>query len=231
MLEALKFPSNAMAIIEPMIKFATFDIVPVERLDNEIYYWPETAPFSSNFEMVGYEYLYYLANIGFAMILIYMHVLLFMFHLATYKIKNCLSCFHRLHRKIGTYLYWAGLNRFFMELFFDLTFLSILNLITVDDYLSDFPSVTATNIIALLNLIFSGSILALYTISYARRPKNGSNRLKLFGLKFDPLLRGTKWQHTDSATKWYIIFIPVSFFSKRLLLVALLLATGGFVWL
>ena len=53
MFEGLKFPANAMMVIEQMIKLATFDLVPTDFIDSQMYYWPESEPYSVNFEMSG----------------------------------------------------------------------------------------------------------------------------------------------------------------------------------
>ena len=57
MFRGLKFPANAMMIMEQMISLATFDLIPTSFLDDLIYYWPESDPFNVNFEMAGIEYL------------------------------------------------------------------------------------------------------------------------------------------------------------------------------
>ena len=51
MLQGLKFPANSMTIVGQMIKLATFDLIPTEIIDAELYYWPEEDPFSINFEI------------------------------------------------------------------------------------------------------------------------------------------------------------------------------------
>ena len=121
-----------MMVIEFLIKLATFNLIPIGFLDDEKYYWPESEPFSVNFEMAGTESIFLLANIGFAMYIIYYHILIALIHACLHKKRNTGTCMSRLHKRIGNYLYWVGFNRLFMELFFDLALLSILNLHTVD---------------------------------------------------------------------------------------------------
>ena len=70
MFEKLKFPANAMTVIEQMVKLATFDLIPTESIDDEIYDWPDEEPYSVNFESAGVESKLFLSNIGFAMYLI-----------------------------------------------------------------------------------------------------------------------------------------------------------------
>ena len=132
MLEGLKFPANAIMVIEFMIQLATFDLIPTSSIDAEIFYWPETDPFSVNFEMAGTETVFLLANIGFALYMIYYHMLIALVHACLHKLRRSSRIVSKLHTKISNYLYWNGFHRFYMELFSDLTFLSILNLYTAD---------------------------------------------------------------------------------------------------
>ena len=150
-----------------MIKLATFDIIPTDALDEAIYYWPEADPFTVNFEMAGVESTLLLANIGFAIYLIYIHILAMTIHLCIHMLRSVAKCIDILHAKLSSYLYWVGLNRFYMELFFDVTFLSILNLHTVD-WTTQFTSVMASNIVALMSLILVCGVLTLYIFGYFR---------------------------------------------------------------
>ena len=89
MFSGLKFPANALAVIEFMISLATFDLIPTDALDDEIYYWPETdTAFSINFEMTGVESKLFLSNVGFALYLIYFNIFLTLVHLSFYKLRN-----------------------------------------------------------------------------------------------------------------------------------------------
>ena len=52
-----------------MGKLATFDLIPTESLDEEMYNWPDEAPYSVSFESAGVESKLFLANIGLALYL------------------------------------------------------------------------------------------------------------------------------------------------------------------
>ena len=101
MFEGLKFPANATMVIEYLIKVATFDLVPTDLIDGEMFYWPETGPYSVNFEMAGTESLYFFANIGFVLYMIYYHVSIALVHACIHKIRNSCKCAKRLHTKIS----------------------------------------------------------------------------------------------------------------------------------
>ena len=109
MFKGLKFPANAMMVIEFMIQLATFDLVPTSFVDEEMYYWPESDPFSTNFEMAGTETVFLLANIGFAIYMIYYHILLALVHACLHMLRNCSRVINKLHTKISGYLYWDGI--------------------------------------------------------------------------------------------------------------------------
>ena len=156
-----------MTILEKMINLATFDIIPTDALDDAIYYWPEADPFTVNFEIAGVESTLLLANIVFAIYLIYIHILAMTIHLCIHKLTRVATCIDNLHAKLSSYLYWVGLNRLYMELFFDVTFLSILNLHTVD-WSTQFKSVMASNVVALMSLTIVCGVLTLYIVGYFR---------------------------------------------------------------
>ena len=64
MYEKLKFPASAMKITVELIKIATFDLIPTEKIDNLLWYFPEEEAFSLSFETAGFESMYFLQNIG-----------------------------------------------------------------------------------------------------------------------------------------------------------------------
>ena len=188
MFQGLKFPANAMMIIEWMIKLASFDLIPTEIIDAEIYYWPEMDAFSVNFEMSGVESVLLMNNIGFAIYMIYAHLFAMLVHACLHKARNAGKLVPKIHSKLGSYLYWDGINRFFMELFFDLMFLSVLNL-NVVDWDTPFTSVKLSNYLAIIILIFTCSVLVYYIIGFYRQPRY--HRVRKFSESFGPLLEGT----------------------------------------
>ena len=49
MLEMLKMPGNVMVVEEQLVKVFTFDLLPTEYLDEQIWYFPDEDAFSLNF--------------------------------------------------------------------------------------------------------------------------------------------------------------------------------------
>ena len=81
-----------MMVVEQMVKFATFDLVHFAEFESEIYYWPESEPFSVNFEMAGTDSIFLLANIGLVIYIIYFHFLIGIIHACLHKVRNTYSC-------------------------------------------------------------------------------------------------------------------------------------------
>ena len=71
----------------------------------------------------------------------------------------------KIHAKIGSHIYWIGLIRLYMELFFDLTLLSILNLHTVD-WETQFTGVQISNILSVIILSLVCGLLVFYIVGY-----------------------------------------------------------------
>ena len=72
-----------------------------------------------------------------------------------------------MHSKIGSYFYWEGYNRFYMEIFIDVTFLSVLNLHTAD-WASPFLSIKFSNALSVLFIVITCGTLIFYMIGYFR---------------------------------------------------------------
>ena len=167
MFDGLLFPANSMMVIESMLQIANFDVVPTEDIDMMIHYWPESEPYSVNYEMAGIESIFFLANIGFVMYLIYIHVFLAIVHASIHKLRNKSRCIERLHTKIGSYFYWEGYNRFYMEIFLNVAFLSILSLHTAD-WASQFLSVKFSNALSVVFIVIICGTLIVYITGYFR---------------------------------------------------------------
>ena len=110
-----------------------------------------------------------------------------------------------------------------MELFFDITFLSILNLYTVD-WDTKFPSVMVSNMVSLGLIILFTAVQLFYIVGYFTMPRE--NRIKNYAKSFEPLLEGTNHEKSQSS----IIFVPVLFFFKRLLFVSILVTANANLW-
>ena len=128
MFEKLKFPANTMMVTSYMITLATFELIPTDDLFEEIFYFPELEPFSESFETCDLETNLFLSNIGFMLVIILLHVLFVILHASIHYFRNSGKLINKVYNKLGPYLYWNGLLRLYMEMFFEIELLSTLNL-------------------------------------------------------------------------------------------------------
>ena len=145
-------------------------MIPTEHVDSLIYYFPDADSFSSNFETVGIESKLLLANVGFALWLIYLNALFMIVHAIISMTKTRRTCMMKLQQKLGSYLYWNGLTRLYMELFFQLMLLGALNLHTAE-WNSPFESVQKSNLISLFIITLICSVLVTFVIIYFCAPR------------------------------------------------------------
>ena len=132
LLEKLQIPANSLVITKQLVKIYTFDLIPTEFIDEMIWYFPDADAFNLNFEMEGMESTLLLANIGFLKWLIGLNISLIVIHIILYPLRNSCRAFKWANEKIGGYLYFDGLLRLYMEIFFDIAMISCLNLYTAD---------------------------------------------------------------------------------------------------
>ena len=120
-----------------------------EEIDLQLFfYFPENSAFSINFEECGYASTYLISNSSITVWTLYANGILFLvWFLCKMIITWCTNRIACLVNKLSTYLFWNGLIRLFMEIFFEVAFASALNLYTVD-WDSPFPSVKYSNLLS-----------------------------------------------------------------------------------
>ena len=107
LIDKMKFPANAMMVNEFIVDFVTFDLIPVDWLDQKIHYWPDFDPFSLNFESAGIVSIFYLSNVGIALHMMELNILMALIY-ACLKTKKKTSCrsIEKLKIKLKEYLYF-----------------------------------------------------------------------------------------------------------------------------
>ena len=168
MYDHLKFPANAMMITNEMIKIATFDLIPTDVVFNAVFYFPDNDPFSLNFETVGVESTLFFQNIGFALFVIVLHILMMIIHAAVYKFRNGCSCITKVQNKLGKYLYYNGLLRLYLEAYFDLCLFSILNLHMVN-WETEFVSEQLSNYVSVFVAVLVSALPIGLVVFYCRK--------------------------------------------------------------
>ena len=153
LLTRLKFPGNSQLMNSILISIATFDLIPTDFIDEQLYYFPEEDPFNLNFQQSGYESKFFIANIGLILWIFYSYILLCMVYFILFKCKQ-------IKAKIGSFLFWNGFIRLLFELFYEITLLSTLNLIQNSSFQNPFKSIVYSNA---LSIVFA---IAMYTIPF-----------------------------------------------------------------
>ena len=48
-MEGIKFPANSMLINQVFLEIANFEVLPSEKINDELFYFPEEDPYNLNF--------------------------------------------------------------------------------------------------------------------------------------------------------------------------------------
>ena len=168
----LKFPSAILLINEIMLTIAAFKFIDTGKiLDAHLYYFPEEDPFTPSFEHCDYESTLLLGNASST-------IWMFKLHLATMILTTIIvGIFKRIckgrcesaKKKLTDYFFLNGLIRLLMETSFELAFVAVLNIRTVN-WDTPFPSVRYSNALAVFFFVLlsalSTSLVALYCIKF-----------------------------------------------------------------
>lgn len=225
MMGELKIPANAMEAIANLVEIATFDVIPVSSLEEEIYYFPEADPFTVNFEMVGTESTLFLANIGLPLWMLVAMPFLAFLSACVSRISTSNKCFDRVKQKLHAFLYSGGVSRMLIELFFDLFFLGLLNLHTAE-WNTEFDSVKASNYVSLAIITAICIIFSLLTLRFFRQPcgKRAENFIKLNPVLFE----GKRVE--KNTKKWTLILASAAFFVQRMSVAMILVLAKDYLW-
>ena len=166
-MEDVRLPANAMSVTRMITEIATFELIDSETINQMMFYFPETEPYSLNFQECGYDYRNFIQNIGFSFYFIHGIISLCILGILLYLANLlCKSMFlGKIVRIISAFLLWNGLIRIYMELYQDLSLIAALNMHTVD-WESPFLWVKVANIYGLIGLIMATSLPILLMIPF-----------------------------------------------------------------
>ena len=82
-----------MMITKELINIATFDLIPTEKLDDLLWYFPEAEAFTPSFETAGIEARIILQNGGLIFYLILLNLFLSILHLLLIPTISLGICF------------------------------------------------------------------------------------------------------------------------------------------
>lgn len=220
-----KFPANAMEATASLVEIATFNIIPVSSLEEQIYYFPEADPFTVNFEMAGTESKLFLANVGLPLWILALIPFLATLSACCTRLSVTNKHFDKIRHKLRAFLYEGGVSRMLIEFFFDFFFLGVLNLHTVE-WNTKFDSVKASNYVSLAMITAICAILSLSTIQFLRQPsgKRAENFIEL-----NPVLFEDK-RIEKNTKKSTLIVASAAFFVQRMSFTVILILAKDYLW-
>ena len=205
----LRFPANAMLINREIIGIANLEPFPFA----DFYEFPETEPFSLNFEQCGIKTNYFLDNMGFKMCIIYANLALLPLYFILLKMSYCAPKIKRLSNYVETYLFWNGTTRLYIELYQDFALNSSLSLYKVERD-SSFEDVRLSNIYAFISFTLICAIPIVFFLPYYC-----FNKARWFDESFQSRY-GELLDATSKKTRFATMAYPMIFLIRRLAFVA-----------
>lgn len=184
----------------------------MEFAEEQMWYFPDDDPYNLQFEMLEIETVYFLQNLGFLFWIIMAHGAFVILHALIYKLRSSCSCASKVVAKIGNYLYWNGVFRLYMEVYFDITLLSLLNMHMLD-WQTEFVAIQASNVISVVTLALISVVPVYFFVFYLKKlDKWGDEGFKK---NYSSVLEGTRSLSKEKK----LLVIPMAFFARRLLFV------------
>ena len=108
---------------------SSFDFIDLTTINESYMYFPESDPFSLNFMMSGYDTVLIIPGIG----LIYYTMLGFLSLIVLYILlkpvfKACKGRLDKVSNALSRFLFWNSIIRFFTEAYCELSFMSMINI-------------------------------------------------------------------------------------------------------
>ena len=142
-----------MTITKEMIDIASFDLLPTDWMSDILWdYFPESEPFSINFETAGIEAKLFLENVGLAFYIVLASIILGLLHFILRPFRNFCDCLLKMTKRMESFLYFNGTIRFYTEIFFDVCLQAALNLHTIE-WVTPFFSVNASNSLSVVFIV------------------------------------------------------------------------------
>lgn len=115
----VKVPANATLFIQMLLELSSFELLPTDLFNDFLFFFPETEPLGLNYQELGYESPFTILNLGSIFYMFIMYVVLMAVHLLLVFGGRFSHRISTLSNKIGASLYWAGILRFWIEIYFD----------------------------------------------------------------------------------------------------------------
>lgn len=166
----VKFPANAGTFNAFLIDIATFDIVPSEEINGEVFVLPDDEPYNVNFQQSKIDSKYAITILGtiFYILMLYLLTVVIERIWARVVRKYPRTAIHQ--KKLHDFLYWGGLNTLAMEVYLDVALAGSLNVHTMR-WLKNNPDLAFTNVFAICCVIFAaGYPLWIFTFIKKMHP-------------------------------------------------------------
>jgi len=109
-LMSLAMPGNASIFFSYLFKIFGFDLIPTDGLYDSIFGFEESRPVSLNFELIGYESVYFIRNMGSAFLIIILALIVLLL-LAVTSCSQSMTV-HKYRTMVKEKLFWNGVLSF-----------------------------------------------------------------------------------------------------------------------
>lgn len=160
----VKFPANASTFTAFLLDIATFDMVPSEEINGEVFVLPDDEPYNVNFQQSKIDSKYAIMILGTILYILFIYLLLVVIERIWARVVLKYPRTAARHKKLHDFLYWTGLNTLALEVYLDLALAGSLNVGTMR-WLKNNPDLTFTNVFAICCVVFCAAY-PIWVISF-----------------------------------------------------------------
>jgi len=157
-------------------------------------YYPQEDSFNLNFQLLEYNTIYAVPNLGTIFFILVIILLLIPISIALVFFARSLKELRKHSQNLKEFLYWKGTIRFFTESYMEILLAVSLNVHMIDNEL-DYVGVKFSNSFAILFFILAAGlpiwIIIFFWINYSKWDD------KEFLKKYSPVLEGTRKSYIE----------------------------------
>ena len=222
----VKFPAVAAGFNQKLQSIAQFEILPAEMITDSFFFFPESTPFNLNFQVMDFDSIYALANLGSILYFMLLYLALIAMSLMLALIAKAVKRLSKLSNRLSSALYWSGLLRFAMEIYLEVGLCTLLNIQASPDP-EGFFAIQLSNYLAygLLALLIAVPLWIVVFYSCSMRRWNQPQFVEKFGSP----LEGMSLDRKDH--RWLPLVSPTLFLLRRVLFCLTVIYKPEFLWL
>ena len=156
-------PGNASIFFSYLLQIVAFDVIPTDNPYDAIFGFEESKPVSTNFELTGYESVYFIRNMG-SMYLLFIGTFFTLLLLAATSCSKSVKV-HKYRQTVKDKLFWSGIYAFIEDVYIIICVSFSLNLAVMYDETT--PASHAGTVFSLITAITSGAVLFFLPIFVA----------------------------------------------------------------